>query len=368
MTRPNVFAPFFRALPIKLCSLFAITLSACASIDTTGATIEQVRAVKYSETSKWPIVYSPDYNISFAGLERLHPFDTQKYGRVFETLKSEGVLTEQTVYTPLRPDQSVLTRHHSEGYLQALEKSEAVARFTQIPLVYLLPGRVAYNAVVEPAKLATSGSILAGELALSNGWAINLSGGYHHASQNTYGGFCAIADISLSILHLRDNHANIKNVMIIDLDAHQGNGHERDFIGDEATFIVDAYNTEIYPGDSYAKRGIDLGIELQSQTPDEIYLSKLKSGLNNAFTQFSPDVIYYVAGTDILDGDRLGRLSVSAEGVIARDELIFNYAQSRNIPVIMLLAGGYQKNNARIIARSISSLIETFELEPAVSQ
>jgi len=249
--------------------------------------------------------------------------------------------------------------------LQSLQSSEAVARFTEISLVKFLPDGVAYNAIIEPAKLAASGSILAGELALDYGWAINLSGGYHHASRNQYGGFCAIADTSLSILHLRDNHPDIQNVMIIDLDAHQGNGHGRDFINDDKTFILDAYNAEIYPNDKYAKNGIDVAVELSVGTPDDIYLAKVDAGLTDAFEQFSPDVIYYVAGTDLVAGDSLGKMSVSKAGVLKRDEMVFSYANKNEVPIIMLLGGGYQKNNAEIISDSIFRLVKKFDLKPA---
>ena len=346
--------------------LFTATgLSGCASIDKTGATIDDIRAVKSTTEMKWPIVYSSDYNISFAGLERLHPFDTHKYGRVFRNLEDSGLVTEDNIFTPLRPDETVLTRHHNQDYLKALEKSKAIASFTEISLIKMLPNRTAYNAIMEPAKLASSGSILAGELALDYGWAINLGGGYHHASEKFYGGFCAIADISLSIKHLKDNHPDIEKVMIIDLDAHQGNGHGRDFIGDEDTFILDAYNAEIYPRDVYAKSGIDLAVELPSYAQDDVYLSKVGAALDDAFALFSPDVIYYIAGTDLLEGDRLGKLSITKEGVIQRDELVFKHAQKNEVPIVMLLAGGYQKNNAGVIAESISRLVRKFDLKPS---
>lgn len=349
-------APFFMAA-------FAI-LSGCASIDTSGASIDDIRGVNDTAEAKWPIVYSPDYNISFAGLEKLHPFDTHKYGRVFKSLKAQNILSKDTVYEPPRPAVAVLSRHHSEVYLQNLERSETIAKFTEISAVEWLPNRAAYNAIMEPAKRASSGSILAGELSLDYGWAINLGGGYHHASKNYAGGFCAIADIALSIHHLRDNNSQIEKVMIVDLDAHQGNGHARDFARDENTFILDMYNEDIYPRDEPAKAGIDLAVPLSSFTTDEVYLSKLETSLEQAYAEFAPDVIYYVAGTDLLAGDKLGKLSISANGIIKRDHLVFAYATKNNVPIVMLLAGGYQKNNAEIIAASISNLIESFDLKP----
>lgn len=150
--------------------------------------------------------------------------------------------------------------------------------------------------------------------------------------------------------------------MYIDLDAHQGNGHERDFTGDEDTFIVDAYNYEIYPNDIAAKEGIDVKIEFPAFTGDTAFLSRVQTILPEAFETFQPDFVIYIAGTDILAGDRLGALDISAEGVIRRDEMVFRESLTRNIPVLMLLGGGYQQNNAEVITRSILNLKDIFGL------
>jgi len=96
-----------------------------------------------------------------------------------------------------------------------------------------------------------------------------------------------------------------------------------------------------FAGDRTAKRAIDTTVHVLSGTEDEEYLEKLKGGLDEAFKACKPDVIYYNAGTDILDGDPLGRLCVSAAGVITRDEMVFQYARTNNVPIVMLLSGGY---------------------------
>ena len=347
---------------LAICS--ALTLTSCASIDNSGASLIDIRAATQTVDEKWPIIYNDDYNISFAGLEGLHPFDTKKYGRVFKSLKSKGVLTSDNYFTALKPDDSMLERHHSAAYLRSLERSKNIARYTEVSPIKMLPNSVAYNAVVEPAKIAAAGSVLAGELALDYGWAVNLGGGYHHASKNRAGGFCAIADVSLSILHLMDSNPDVKEVMIVDLDAHQGNGHGRDFTGRDDIFILDMYNAEIYPRDTYAKASIDLKVELESFTSDKVYLSKLETAMTQALKESSPDIIYYIAGMDLLEGDPLGKLFISREGIIKRDQIVFGHAIKNNIPIVMLFGGGYQKNNAEIIAESLESVIEVNGLEP----
>ena len=336
------------------------------------ATIEQIRAVNTKDKGKLPIVYSSDYNISFWGLENAHPFDTQKYRRVFKALTEKQILKENQHFEPPYPDDSVLERVHSKEHLAELTLAENIARFTEIGVLASLPDEVAYERIMVPARYATSGSILAGELALDYGYSINLGGGYHHASTHSYEGFCALADITLSIKYLQDNfsqgkysqkkHSHIQKVMIIDLDAHQGNGHGHDFTGDDNVFVLDMYNKDIYPYDHVAKKGIDFNVELAPFTQDKQYLALLANALEQSFKQFQPDIIYYIAGTDILDGDPLGALSISADGVIKRDEMVFERAMNNNIPIVMLLAGGYKMNNAPIIADSIENLFEKFDL------
>jgi len=199
------------------------------------------------------------------------------------------------------------------------------------------------------------GSVLSAKLALEKGWAINIGGGFHHCSAHEGGGFCAYADISLCI-HFAFVRLNISRVMIIDLDAHQGNGHEKDFGCDGRVYTLDMYNSGIYPFDHVAKKYIDQKVELDSGTETEDYLENLVKALKVAESRFQPLLIVYNAGTDILDGDPLGRLKVSPEGVAIRDEKVFRFAKDQNIPLLMLTSGGYMKSSARVIADSIINL------------
>lgn len=160
-------------------------------------------------------------------------------------------------------------------------------------------------------RYQVGGSVLASELALQNGWGINLGGGFHHCSSSHGGGFCAYADISLIIHKLLVEEQKLNKVMIVDLDAHQGNGHGRDFLSNANVFIFDMYNAFIYPRDHVAKAGIDIAVELKPHTNDEAYLAKLRKFLDLSLSKFHPDMIVYNAGTDILLGDPLGLLDVT---------------------------------------------------------
>ncbi|OWK02420.1 HDAC11, partial [Cervus elaphus hippelaphus] len=155
---------------------------------------------------------------------------------------------------------------------------------------------------------------------------------------------------------LFDRVEGISKATIVDLDAHQGNGHERDFMGDKRVYIMDVYNRHIYPGDRFAKQAIRRKVELDWGTEDDEYLQKVERNLEKALQEHRPDVVVYNAGTDILEGDRLGGLAISPQGIVKRDELVFRMVRGRQLPILMVTSGGYQKRTARIIADSILNL------------
>jgi len=310
-----------------------------------------------------PIIYHPRYNVTACGIEKCHPFDAQKYGKVFAHLKNKGIIkSARDIHEPSAISRSTLLRVQTKMYLFKLCYSYYIFRVVEVP-VCILPEAILRWRVLEPMLYATQGSIDGGIMALTKGWAINLSGGYHHACGESGSGFCVYADITLCIKHLQKYFPEkVTRAMIIDLDAHQGNGHERDFIGDESVFIIDAYNDHIFPGDGYARRAIKVNIALKHGERDETYLNLLKDQIPEAIDAFKPDFILYNAGTDCLAGDPLGHLEISAEGIVKRDEFIFELAFGRHIPILMVLSGGYQQTNADIIATSIVNLNHKLDL------
>nr|ASU54223.1 histone deacetylase [Hevea brasiliensis] len=347
--------------------------------------------------SKVPLIYSSAYDISFLGIEKLHPFDSSKWGRVCRFLIVEGVLDKNGIVEPLEASKDDLLVVHSESYLSSLKSSPNVAMIIEVPPVALFPNCLVQQKVLFPFRKQVGGTILAAKLAKEQGWAINVGGGFHHCSSEKGGGFCAYADISLCI-HYAFVRLNVSRVMIIDLDAHQGNGHEMDFSNDSMlwtflmegrVYILDMYNPGIYPFDYEARRYIDQKVEVVSGTTTNEYLRKLDEALELAGQKFDPELVVYNAGTDILDGDPLGRLKISPDGITARDEKVFMFARERNAPLVMLTSGpviflrifklvhqlqyskvasaftcahlipqpsGYTKTSARVIADSIVNL------------
>ncbi|KAB0392130.1 hypothetical protein E2I00_016154, partial [Balaenoptera physalus] len=293
--------------------------------------------------SRWPIVYSPRYNITFLGLEKLHPFDAGKWGKVISFLKEEKLLSDSMLVEAREASDEDLLVVHTRRYLNELKWSFAVATITEIPPVIFLPNFLVQRKVLKPLRTQTGGTIMVG-------------GGFHHCSSDRGGGFCAYADIALAIKFLFERVEGVSRATIVDLDAHQGNGHERDFMGDKRVYIMDVYNRHIYPGDRFAKQAIRRKVELEWGTEDDEYLRRVERNLEKALQEHQPDVVVYNAGTDVLEGDRLGGLSISPQGVVKRDELVFRMVRGHQVPILMVTSGGYQKRTARIIADSILNL------------
>ncbi|XP_071512496.1 histone deacetylase 11-like isoform X2 [Panulirus ornatus] len=260
-----------------------------------------------------PVVYRDEYNIHLLGMEKLHPFDACKWGNVVKHLKKKQLMKDMKLVSPNEATEADLRMVHSASYLRSLKWSINVAKITEVAPVALLPNIVLQKRVLKPFRYQTGGSVLAGKLAVERGWSINIGGGFHHCWGNKGGGFCAYADITLTVHFILNHYPHLERVMIIDLDAHQGNGHERDFMGRKDVYILDIYNKYIYPNDKYAKRAISRKVELFAYTEDEEYLERVSTHVEGAINEFSPHVVVYNAGTDIMEGDCLGLLSVSKQ-------------------------------------------------------
>ena len=129
--------------------------------------------------------------------------------------------------------------------------------------------------------LGSVGTVESAYLAMEKGWAINLSGGFHHARKDGGEGFCVFPDITMCTHYLRKVYG-ISKILILDLDAHQGNGHERDHLHDKNTYIVDAYNHSIYPGDASAKKAISKDILINKFHSDEMFLDNVTKAMQNS--------------------------------------------------------------------------------------
>jgi histone deacetylase 11 len=306
------------------------------------------------------IVYSPEYDIHLFGLERLHPFDGRKYSKAWRAVEQQ--VGERLRQRTVRPDRPITTAElltvHTQAYLDKLKTAAYVAQVLELPILRRVPMFLVERRLLRPMRLAVRGTVLAAQAALKEGLAVNLAGGYHHASQEQGEGFCCFADVNLAITLLRQSGelvAGRDRVLIIDLDAHQGNGHERLSIGDSDIYIFDMYNGSIYPQDRLARQRIDYDVPLPAGVDETVYLQQLHKHLPLALqaTQ-QPKLAFYIAGTDIYERDQLGGLGVSGEGIEARDKFVLSSLSEAGIPVVMLAGGGYSADSYQHIANSLA--------------
>jgi len=295
--------------------------------------------------------------MSVLGIENFHPFDTRKFSKIFKYLTKNGTIRSEQLFSPYRVADKELQLIHPKKYLESLKKSKNVAAIVEIPLIRFVPYHILKHGILEPMRLGTGGTIQGAKLAMKYGWAINLSGGYHHAKPDNGDGFCFFADIPIAITILRQDRPDLR-VLVVDLDAHQGNGVSSILGTDTNTAILDIYNSYIYPQDKQAILRTTYNVPIPAKTSDSVYLQLVSKWLPKAIAEHNPDIIIYNAGTDIFTLDPLGGLSITETGIIERDEFVFKTAIQNNIPILMVLSGGYHKKSGEIVAKSIENLLD----------
>jgi histone deacetylase 11 len=314
------------------------------------------------------IVYSRHYNIGLLGFERLHPFDSRKYGRAWKQLRRW--FGEDLGRFALRPPRAIskaeLLTVHTAAYLKRLRDRKFVAGVMEIPQLRHLPGWLINWCVLRPMRWATMGTLLATREAMDHGLAVNLSGGYHHASPEFGHGFSAYADVALAIAALRKSErlGEKDKVVYVDLDAHQGNGVCRSFLKDSRVFVYDQYNQNIFPADILAQRRIDCDVPLYQGCHEADYLAALRKSLPVFLDSIcrSGDVklAVYNAGTDIYAADQLGGLNVSPAGILERDRFVLNELTQRQVPTTVVLSGGYSRESYIFVAEMVGYILETW--------
>jgi acetoin utilization deacetylase AcuC-like enzyme len=194
--------------------------------------------------------------------------------------------------------------------------------------------------MVERSLRSTSATVAAGRAACSDGIAVHLAGGTHHAFSDAGQGFCVFNDVAVAArVLLAEGLA--RQVLVIDCDVHQGNGTASIFAGDDTVFTFSIHGDRNFP---FRKCQGDLDIALSDGTDDPVYLQVLQRALNEQLPLAQADCVFYLAGADPFVGDRLGRLSLTKAGLSARDELVLGACQTLGKPVTVVMAGGYARN------------------------
>jgi acetoin utilization deacetylase AcuC-like enzyme len=278
--------------------------------------------------------YHPGYQVA---LPTGHPFPIAKFPLLKDQLLAEGVLATDDILQPEPLDRETLELVHTPEYLNKLESSGLTAaeeRRLGLPWSDSLWLR---------SRLASGGTLLAARAALESGLSGNLAGGTHHAFADHGEGFCVLNDVAIAVTKLRVEGA-IERALIIDLDVHQGNGTAAIFEGVEEVFTFSMHGERNYP---VVKMRSNLDVALKDGVGDYEYLDSLRRHLPRVLQEAEADIAFYLAGVDVAAGDRYGKLALSEQGIRVRDQLVIESVRDNDIPMVIVLAGGYAATRAR---------------------
>ncbi|MBR9800869.1 histone deacetylase [bacterium] len=284
-------------------------------------------------------------------LPETHRFPMSKYSLLRARLLEQGILEPQVLHEAPAANDEQLLRVHTVDYLERVKQGELTKQETRrIGFPWSLE-------MVERSRRSTGATIAAAHAALTTRVGINLAGGTHHSFADCGEGYCVFNDVACASRDLQ-NTAGIGQVLVIDCDVHQGNGTAAIFADDPSVFTFSIHGAKNFP---LKKTISDLDIPLDDNTEDDEYLQKLDAGLEQVFARCEPKFVFYVAGADPYHEDRFGRMKLSKDGLRKRDQLVLSVCASRNLPVTVVMAGGYAPNVEDIVdihAATIATAVE----------
>lgn len=263
-----------------------------------------------------------------------HRFPMAKYALLRDRVLVEGLVAQAHLHEPPRADYDDLVRVHSAQYV------DDVTAGTLPALEQRRIGLPWSPEFVERAWRVVRGTIEASDAALSHGVAMNLAGGTHHAFPDRGEGFCTFNDVAIAIRRLQQRR-RIQRACIVDLDVHQGNGTHACFAGDDSVYTFSMHGAKNFP---FHKVPGTRDVELEDGTGDDAYLSILSEHLPDVVRNARPDLVVYLAGADPHEGDRLGRLKLTFNGLRRRDMMVLETCRDIGLPVCITIAGGYGRD------------------------
>jgi len=273
------------------------------------------------------LVYHDGYDLNLGA----HVFPSKKYRMIRDRLLSDGFAAPEDFVEPEPATDEDLLRVHQRGWITRLKNGT-------LDYLELMKLEIPYSReMVEAFWLAAGGTTLAARLALESAVGFNIGGGFHHAFPGHGEGFCAIHDVAVAIRKLQSEKC-IERAMVVDCDVHDGNGTAAIFMNDPTVFTLSIHQLNNYPS---IKPASTVDIDLDDGVGDEEYLAKLDEAVRKAMTEFRPELVMYVAGADPYREDQLGGLSLTIDGLKARDRLVFDTAREFGAAVAVALAGGY---------------------------
>ncbi len=291
------------------------------------------------------VSYAPGY---YAPITEGHVFPMRKFAMLHRYLTETGTIRDMDVVCPRQASVEDITLVHTPEYIDGILHGTLGKREVRRLGLPWSPG------LAVRSRLAVQGTINAVMMALQDGVAGNLAGGTHHAMPGHGEGFCVMNDVAISIRTLRRSMW-FRKALIIDCDVHQGNGNAEIFAADPDVFTFSMHGEKNYP---FKKPPSNLDIGLPDGTGDRDYLRILVDALDRIFESFSPDVVYYLGGIDPLETDHFGRLSLSEHGLREREETVIGYVKEKNLPLVLLLSGGYAPTE-ELTARAHAQMFET---------
>jgi acetoin utilization deacetylase AcuC-like enzyme len=274
------------------------------------------------------VAYHADYVVDVG---EGHRFPMRKYGLVYDQLMAEGTLCAEQIVSPAPVSVETLLLVHHRDYVERFLAGQMTSKEMR---ALGLPWS---TALVRRARLAVQGTLLASRLALRYGLAANLAGGSHHAFADHGEGFSVFHDMAVAVRVLQRD-CGLQRVGIIDCDVHQGNGTAVIFQHDPRVYTCSFHGEKNYP---FRKATSQLDIALPDDTDDAAYLQALKTYVPRMLDEARPEVVWYQAGVDPYEGDKLGRLSLTLEGLRQRDHYVLETCRTANIPVVVTMGGGY---------------------------
>jgi acetoin utilization deacetylase AcuC-like enzyme len=279
-----------------------------------------------------------------------HRFPMAKYQLLRDRLAAELPSIELMQATPATDGELALV--HSPAYISAITNGSVEARIMREI------GFPWSDAMAERARRSVGATIAACRLAFREGISANIAGGTHHSYADRGGGFCVFNDAAVATRLMQAEHARQARslqVAIIDLDVHQGNGTASIFRDDPSVFTLSLHGQKNFP---FRKEASNLDVDLRDGCGDDEYLLALDAALDELERRFDPGLVIYLAGADPHEGDRLGRLKLTWDGLEARDRRVFDWAWERRIPLAFVMAGGYGTR----IEDTVQAQINTFRV------
>jgi len=260
-----------------------------------------------------------------------HKFPMAKYARLRERIIDTGILPAARVQEAPAASWDDLRLVHTPEYV------DAVATGTLPPDAQRRIGFPWSAAMVERSRRSVGATLAAAAAAMEDGRAVNLAGGTHHSFADRGEGYCIFNDVAVAARALQRDGA-AQRIAVVDCDVHQGNGTASIFQDDPSVFTFSMHGAQNFP---FRKEVSDLDVPFEDGAGDVEYLTLLQRHLEDVLTRHQPDFVFYLAGADPYEGDRLGRLKLTIDGLRRRDEIVLHRCAALGLPVAISMSGGY---------------------------